>query len=42
MAVLDLHRFERAFSSCDRKGLLLVAVRGLLTEVASPVVAHGL
>ena len=41
MAVLGLHRFEWAFSRCDRKGLLLVAVRGLLAEVAS-VVERGL
>ena len=32
----------RAFSSCGEQGLLFVAVRGLLTAVASLVVEHGL
>ena len=30
------------FSSCGDRGLLFVAVRGLLTAVASPVAEHGL
>ena len=32
----------RAFSSCGEQGLLFIAVRGLLTAVASLVVEHGL
>ena len=32
----------RAFSSCGERGLLFVAVRGLLIVVASLVVEHGL
>ena len=32
----------RALSSCGERGLLFVAVRGLLTAVASPVAEHGL
>ena len=32
---------QRAFSSCCERGLLLVAVRGLLTAVASLVAEHG-
>ena len=32
----------RAFSSCGKWGLLLVALRGLLIAVASLVVEHGL
>ena len=31
-----------AFSSCSEQGLLFVAVRGLLTAVASLVAEHGL
>ena len=31
-----------AFSSCGERGLLFVAVRGLLIAVASLVVEHGL
>ena len=30
------------FSSCGERGLLFVAVRGLLTAVASLVAEHGL
>ena len=41
MAVLGLHCCTRAFSSCVERGLLLVAVRGLLIAVASLVVEHG-
>ena len=36
------HCCVRAFSSCDERGLLFVAVRGLLIAVASLVVEHGL
>ena len=32
----------RSFSSCGERGLLLVAVRGLLIAVASLVVEHDL
>ena len=32
----------RAFSSCSERGLLFVAVRGLLLAVASLVAEHGL
>ena len=42
LAVLGLHCCVRAFSSCGELGLLFVAVRGLLTAVASLVVEHGL
>ena len=41
MAVLGLHCCMRAFSSCDKRGLLLVAVHRLLIAVASLVVEHG-
>ena len=30
------------FSSCGERGLLFIAVRGLLIAVASPAVEHGL
>ena len=42
LAALGLRCFARAFSSCSERGLLFVAVRGLLTAVASLVVEHGL
>ena len=42
LAVLGLRCCVRAFSSCRERGLLFVAVRGLLIEVASLVVEHGL
>ena len=42
MAVLGLHRCTWAFSSCGERGLLFVAVHGLLIAVASLVVEHGL
>ena len=42
LAVLGLHFCAWAFSSCGEWGLLFVAVRGLLTGVASLVVEHGL
>ena len=32
----------RAFSSCGKRGLLFVAVRGLLIAVASLIAEHGL
>ena len=41
LAALGLRFCARAFSSWDG-GLLFVAVRGLLTAVASPVAEHGL
>jgi len=42
LVVLDLHCCAQAFSSCGDWGLLLVAVHGLLVEVASLVAEHGL
>ena len=42
MAALGLCCRTPAFSSCGEQGLLFVAVRGLLIEVASLVVEHGL
>ena len=42
LAALDLHCCAQAFSSCGERGLLFVAVRGLLIEVASVVAEHGL
>ena len=42
MAVLGLRFCVRAFSSCGERGLLFIAVRGLLIVVASLVVEHGL
>ena len=42
LATLGLCCWARTFSSCGERGLLCVAVRGLLTAVASPVVEHGL
>ena len=41
MAALGLRCCVQAFSSCSERGLLLVAVRGLLIVVASLVVEHG-
>ena len=41
-ALLDLCCCARAFSSCGERGLLFVAVRGLLIVMASLVVEHGL
>ena len=41
LAVLGLRCCVQAFSSCSKRGLLFVAVRGLLTAVAS-VMEHGL
>ena len=42
MAALGLCCCAQAFSSCCQRGLLFVAVRRLLTAVASLVVEHGL
>ena len=33
---------RKLFSSCGEQGLLFIAVRGLLIEVASLVAEHGL
>ena len=42
MAALGLRCCARAFSSCGERGLLFVAVHGLLTAVASLVAEHRL
>ena len=42
MAALGLRCCAWAFSSCSERGLLFVAVRGLLIAVASLVVEHRL
>ena len=42
MAALGLCCCAWAFSSCSERGLLFVAVRELLTAVASVVAEHGL
>ena len=42
MAVLGLRFCVRAFSSCGKRGPLLIAVRGPLTIAASPVAEHRL
>ena len=42
LAVLGLRCCARVFSSCSERGLLFIAVRGLLTAVASLVAEHGL
>ena len=42
MAVLGLRFCARAFSSCGKRGPLLIAVRGPLTAAASLVVEHRL
>ena len=42
LAALGLRCCVRAFSSCREQGLLFIAVRGLLTAVASLVAEHGL
>ena len=41
-AVLGLHCFAQAFSSCTEQGLLSDAVLGLLIVVAFPVAQRGL
>ena len=40
-AVLGLRCRAQAFSSCGERGLLFVAVRGLVIAVASLVAEHG-
>ena len=42
MAVLSLRFCARAFSSCDKRGPLFIAVRGPLTIAASLVAEHRL
>ena len=42
LAALGLRCCVRVFSSCGERGLLFIAVRGLLIAVASLVVEHGL
>ena len=42
LAVLGLRCCAWAFSSCGERGLLFVAVRGLLIAVASLVAEHRL
>ena len=42
LATLGLRWLMRAFSSCSKRGLLFVAMRGLLIAVASLVAEHGL
>ena len=42
LAALGLRCCPQAFSSCGERGLLFVAVRGLLIAVASLVAEHGL
>ena len=42
LAALGLCYRAQAFSSCGERRLLFVAVRGLLTAVASLVAEHGL
>ena len=42
MAVLGLRFCARAFSSCGKRGLLFIAVRGPLTIAASLVAEHRL
>ena len=42
MAAFGLHCCTQAFTSCGERGLLFIAVRGLLIAVASLVAEHGL
>ena len=42
LAALRVRCCVQAFSSCGKQGLLFVAVRGLLIEVASLIAEHGL
>ena len=42
MAALGLRCCVWAFSSCGERGLLFIAVRGLLIVVVSLVAEHGL
>ena len=41
LAALGLRCCARDFSSCGKRGLLFVAVHGLLIAVASLAVKHG-
>ena len=41
-AALGLHCCTRALSGCGERGLLFIAVHGLLIAVASLVAEHGL
>ena len=42
LAVLSLHCYTQAFSSCGKQGPPFVAVRGLLIALSSLVAEHGL
>ena len=42
LAVLGLHYCARAFSSCSKRWLIFIVVRGLLIAVASLAAEHGL
>ena len=42
LAALGLHCCTQAFSSCGKRGILFIAVRGLLIVVASLVAEHRL
>ena len=42
LGALGLRCCVQAFSSCGERGLLFIAVRGLLIAVASLVAEHGL
>ena len=42
LTALGLRCCTQAFSSCSERGLLFIAVRGLLIAVASLVAEHGL
>ena len=42
LAALGLRCCAQTFSSCNERGLLFLAVRGLLIAVASLVEEHGL
>ena len=42
LAALGLHCCMRVFSSCGERGLLFVAVHGLLIALVSLVAEHGL
>ena len=42
MAALGLRCCTQTFSNCVERGLLFLAVRGLLIAVASLVAEHGL
>ena len=42
LSAMGLRCCTWAFSSCGKRGLLFIAVRGLLTAVASLAAEHGL